>query len=89
MGSTELCADCDDAVRNPSRMPIHLVHPQGGELMLFDIYGNATCPACGVMCRDSRTPGDLPRVAGWFGAGCLVASCPVAPIPGPCWTIAR
>lgn len=47
-----LCAVCvaardDKLFRNPT----HLVHPTGGEAMLFDVRGEAICPTCGARWR--------------------------------------
>jgi uncharacterized Zn-finger protein len=31
--------------------PVHLVHPVTGDLMLFDVRGEAVCPTCGARYR--------------------------------------
>ena len=31
--------------------PMHLVHPETGDLMLFDVRSEAVCPTCGARYR--------------------------------------
>jgi hypothetical protein len=46
-----LCRLCV-IVRDQAIMaPTHLVHPIGGEPMLFDVRGKAVCPDCGARYR--------------------------------------
>ena len=35
----------------PIMKPRHLVHPVTGDLMLFDVRGEAVCPTCGARYR--------------------------------------
>jgi len=47
---TKLCADCDRAAHDPAfSNPMHLVHPEHGKFMVFDIYGMAVCPTCSAI----------------------------------------
>ena len=45
----KLCKDCADALEDPLRTPMHLVHPEHGKFMVFDIYGMAVCPTCAAI----------------------------------------
>ncbi len=50
MAKRKLCELCRKASTDPLfRNPRHLVNPQTGELMLFDIHGKAVCPDCGAV----------------------------------------
>lgn len=50
----ELCKDCTDA-QDPLKAPMHLVHPEHGALMVFDIFGIAVCPSCiAIWFRDRK-----------------------------------
>jgi len=51
----KLCADCDRAAHDPYfSNPMHLVHPEHGKFMVFDIYGMAVRPSCAAICRDHK-----------------------------------
>jgi hypothetical protein len=45
---TELCKDCADA-QEPLKTPTHLVHPEHGAPMVFDIFSIAVCPSCSAI----------------------------------------
>ena len=56
--------DCTDA-QEPLKTPMHLVHPEHGAAMVFDIFGMAVCPSCsaiwyhdhkGTVLLDERKP---------------------------------
>jgi hypothetical protein len=47
LGALCMTAHTDKLFRNPR----HLVHPESGELMLFDIRSEAVCPDCGARWR--------------------------------------
>src|SRR5258706_9086841 len=45
-----LCLDCDRAPHDPAfGNPMHLIHPERGAAMVFDIYGMAVCPTCSAI----------------------------------------
>jgi len=46
---TKLCKDCADALKDRLKTPMHLVHPEHGKFMVFDIYGMAVCPSCSAI----------------------------------------
>ena len=41
-----LCRMCVIVRDQPIMKPTHLVHPVTGDLMLFDVRGEAICPTC-------------------------------------------
>jgi putative SOS response-associated peptidase YedK len=44
------CKECDRAAHDPAfSNPMHLVHPEHGKFMVFDIYGMAVCPTCSAI----------------------------------------
>lgn len=48
----KLCSACKRARDDPLfRFPNHLVHPEHGKPMVFDVYGIALCPDCGARWR--------------------------------------
>jgi hypothetical protein len=46
-----LCRLCVIVRDQPSMKPVHLVHPVTGDVMLFDVRGEAFCPTCGARYR--------------------------------------
>ena len=46
-----LCRACVIVRDQPIMKPRHLVHPVTGDLMLFDVRGEAVCPTCGARYR--------------------------------------
>jgi uncharacterized Zn-finger protein len=46
-----LCARCVIVRDQPIMTPTHLVHPMTGDLMPFDVRGEAVCPTCGARYR--------------------------------------
>ena len=45
----KLFPDCDRAAHDPAfSNPMHLVHPEHGAAMVFDIFGMAVCATCGT-----------------------------------------
>ena len=56
----KLCRMCIIYREQPLIKPTHLVHPVRGELMLFDVRGEAVCPTCGARYR--RTLNVIARV---------------------------
>lgn len=46
------CDDCIYTAEHPIfRFPTHLVHPEHGKAMCFDVRGEAVCPDCGAVWR--------------------------------------
>jgi hypothetical protein len=46
------CDDCVVASEDPIfNTPTHLVHPEHGRSMVFDVYCEAVCPDCGSVWR--------------------------------------
>jgi hypothetical protein len=59
-----LCARCRRAKHDPLfRFPAHLVHPEHGAHMVFDVRGEAICPECGARWRRLRNEVEL--VSDW------------------------
>jgi hypothetical protein len=51
----QLCAPCSRAANDPYyRFAIHLVHPEHGKRMVFDVRGEAVCPDCHTRWRATR-----------------------------------
>jgi hypothetical protein len=46
-----LCRACVIVRDQPAMAPRHLVHPVTGDVMLFDVRGEAVCPTCGARYR--------------------------------------
>jgi hypothetical protein len=46
-----LCRLCELVRDQPLMKPMHLVHPETGDLMLFDARSEAVCPTCGARYR--------------------------------------
>ena len=49
--SPTLCRACIIVRDQPIMKPRHLVHPETGDLMLFDVRSEAVCPTCGARYR--------------------------------------
>jgi hypothetical protein len=47
----QLCRVCVIHRDQPLMKPTYLVHPVSGEVMLFDVHGEAVCPDCGARYR--------------------------------------
>jgi hypothetical protein len=47
----KLCRACVIVRDQPIMKTRHLVHPVTGDLMLFDVRGEAVCPTCGARYR--------------------------------------
>jgi uncharacterized Zn-finger protein len=45
------CRLCVIVRDQPIMTPTHLFHPMTGDLMLFDVRGEAVCPTCGARYR--------------------------------------
>lgn len=45
----KLCEHCTDTLEDPLKTPMHLVHPEHGAAMVFDIFGMAVCPSCAAI----------------------------------------
>src|ERR1700716_3325298 len=45
---------CDLGRGEPLMKPMHLVHPETGDLMLFDARSEAVCPTCGARYRRTQ-----------------------------------
>lgn len=51
----KLCKPCRTACNDPHyRFPNHLVHPEHGKLMVFDVYGLEICPTCRAVWHSRR-----------------------------------
>ena len=48
------CATCVETRDNPILFPVHVVHPLDGTPRLWNVYGEAICPACGTRWRHNR-----------------------------------
>ena len=49
-----LCPPCLTARDDPHyRFPLHLVHPEHGKRMVFDVRGQAVCPDCRALWRST------------------------------------
>lgn len=69
----KLCPACDRAAHDSAvSNPMHLVRPEHGTAMVFDIYGMAVCPSCSaiwyrdhkgmVLLSERKPPGRAPAV---------------------------
>jgi hypothetical protein len=45
----KLCEACIANVMASFGFPAHLVHPETGQHMMFDVHSHAKCPVCGAM----------------------------------------
>jgi hypothetical protein len=53
--TNKLCAPCSLAANDRYyRFPIHLVHPEHGKRMVFDVRSEAVCPECRTHWRSQR-----------------------------------
>jgi hypothetical protein len=48
---SSLCRLCEIVREQPLMKPMRLVHPETGNLMLFDVRSEAVCPTCGARYR--------------------------------------
>jgi hypothetical protein len=50
-----LCSPCGEIHDRPlACFPAHLVHPEDGTRMVWDVRGLAVCPECGAIWRFTR-----------------------------------
>ncbi len=51
----KLCVTCIRTRDDPVfRFPMHVVHPEHGKPLVFDVRGEAICPDCGTRWRSKR-----------------------------------
>jgi len=53
-GKPEVCKVCIENVMASFGYPAHLVHPETGKHMMFDLQRHAKCPVCGAMWLRTR-----------------------------------
>ena len=57
------CANCIKTRDSPIPYPVHVVHPLDGTPRLWNVSGEAICPACGTRWRHNRVGGRAEIVA--------------------------
>lgn len=64
MSRRPICDACAYVRDHPIRFPTHLVHPEHGKPLVFDVRSEAVCPDCGTRWRRSNRDNSVVIVEG-------------------------